>query len=160
MVDFGDFANQMTAMWAFPPATFDVPVYEALRQDLASTDDPALQPATLKASPMRSWIGLYALLKMIRDAKLTDFTRENITKLLKEAKDVPMLGMFGDENWTPDTNHEGLFVRAGVNRWSSWNWDPEADWNGEKKGNWAKGKDVNWDELMCGSIFGAPADTC
>ena len=31
---------------------------------------------------MRSWIGLYALLWMIRDAGMTDFTREGITAML------------------------------------------------------------------------------
>ncbi len=44
---------------------------------------------------MRSWIGLYALLKMIRDANMTTFTREGISQMLNEAKDVPMLDIFG-----------------------------------------------------------------
>ena len=64
---------------------------------------------------MRSWIGLYALLWMIRDAKMTDFTRDGITAMLQQAKDVPMLGMFGDENWTPDLDHPGIYKRAGIN---------------------------------------------
>ena len=63
---------------------------------------------------MRSWIGLYALLKMIRDAKMQTFTRDGITAMLRKAKDVPMLGIFGDEKWTPNTNHAGLFKRAGT----------------------------------------------
>ena len=48
-------------------------VYKAMRDDLAASGDKALQPENLKASPMRSWIGLYATLKMIRDAKMTSF---------------------------------------------------------------------------------------
>ena len=62
----------MVFLWSFPPATVDLPVYKALRADLAASGEDALQPENLKASPMRSWIGLYALLKMIRDAEMTD----------------------------------------------------------------------------------------
>ena len=79
IADLGDFAKQMVFLWSFPPATAEVPVYEALRADLAASGDDALQPENLKASPMRSWIGLYALLKMMRDAKMTTFTREGIS---------------------------------------------------------------------------------
>ena len=79
VAELGDFAEQMVFLWSFPPATADLPVYEALRADLAASGEEALQPENLKASPMRSWIGLYALLKMIRDAEMTEFTREGIT---------------------------------------------------------------------------------
>ena len=74
IADLGDFAKQMVFIWSYPPATAEVPVYQALRADLAASGDEALQPENLKASPMRSWIGLYALLKMMRDAKMTTFT--------------------------------------------------------------------------------------
>ena len=52
----------MVFLWSFPPATVDLPVYEALRSDLAASGEESLQPENFKASPMRSWIGLYALL--------------------------------------------------------------------------------------------------
>ena len=68
VAELGDFAEQMVFLWSFAPATFDLPMYEALRQDLAATGEESLQPANLRADPMRSWIGLYALLYMIRDA--------------------------------------------------------------------------------------------
>ena len=86
VADYGDFAKQMVFLWSYPPATADLPVYKALRADLAASGDEALQPANLKASPMRSWIGLYALLKMIRDAKMQTFTRDGITAMLKQAE--------------------------------------------------------------------------
>ena len=123
--DFAGFADQMEFTTRFPPATVDLPVYEALRADLAASGEELLQPANLRSSPMRSWIGLYALLYMIRDARMTEFTREGISAMLDEATDVPMLGMFGDENWTPDTDHPGIFQRAGIDRWSSFELDPE-----------------------------------
>ena len=92
VAELGDFAEQMVFLWSFAPATFDLPVYEALRQDLAASGQESLQPANLKASPMRSWIGLYALLYMIRDAGMTDFTREGITQMLEAGPGRPDAG--------------------------------------------------------------------
>jgi ABC-type branched-subunit amino acid transport system substrate-binding protein len=161
VADLGQFADQMDFLWSFPPATVDIPVYQALRADLAASGDDALQPQNLKASPMRSWIGLYALLWMIRNTKLTDFTRDNISNMLKQAKDVPMLGIFGGENWTPDTNHPGLYKRAGTNYWATWKWDANAPSPaGLPQGNFVKVSELSFDKVLCGSIFGAPAGSC
>ncbi len=154
VAELGDFAKQMAFLWSFAPATADVPVYAAMRDDLAASGDKALQPENLKASPMRSWIGLYATLKMIRDAKMTSFTRDGMTTMLQAAKDVPMLGMYGDENWTPNTNHPGLFKRAGINRWATYSWDPKA--KGDFKGNFKETATVNFDDVLCGSPIGGP----
>jgi hypothetical protein len=146
----------MVFLWAYPPATADLPVYKALRADLAASGNEQLQPENLKASPMRSWIGLYALLKMMRDAKMTEFTGDGITAMLKQAKDVPMLGIYGDENWTPDTNHPGLYKRAGMNHWATYKWDPNAEAVDGLKGNFVETSTMSFDETLCGSIFGAP----
>lgn len=152
----GDFAKQMVFLWAFPPATADVPVYAALRADLAASGDKALQPDTLKSSAMQSWIGLYATLKMIRDSGLKDFTRANMTAMLQQAKDVPMLDMFGGENWTPNLNHPGAFERAGMNHWATYKWDPDAKAADGLQGNFVQNSQINFDQVMCGSMFGAP----
>jgi ABC-type branched-subunit amino acid transport system substrate-binding protein len=157
--DLGDFADQMVFIWSFPPATTDIPAYRALRADLAAGDDEALQPENLKASPMRSWIGLYALLKMMRDANMTEFTREGITTMLNEAKDVPMLDIFGGENWTPSTNHPGLYKRAGTNHWATYKWDPDAK-SPVGEGNFVENSKISFDETLCGTIFGAAKETC
>ena len=157
--DLGDFAKQMAFIWSYPPATADLPVYKALRADLAASGDEALQPENLKASPMRSWIGLYALLKMMRDAKMTTFTGEGISKMLNAAKDVPMLGIFGGENWTPSLNHPGIYKRAGTNHWATYDWDPNAP-SPVGKGNFVEKAKISFDEVLCGTIFGAPKETC
>jgi ABC-type branched-subunit amino acid transport system substrate-binding protein len=156
VAELGDFADQMVFLWSYPPATYDLPVYEALRSDLAASGEDSLQPENLKASPMRSWIGLYALLYMIRDAGMTEFTREGITAMLNSAQDVPMLGIFGDEDWTPDADHPGTFQRAGTNHWAVWGWDPEADAPTDVEGNFVQGSLINFDEVLCGTPFGAP----
>jgi ABC-type branched-subunit amino acid transport system substrate-binding protein len=154
--DLSDFADQMVFLWSFAPATADVPVYAALRADLAGSGEDALQTENLKASPMRSWIGLYALLKMIRDAGMTEFTSEGITAMLQQAKDVPMLGMFGGENWTPNEDHPGLFKRAGTDRWATWRWDAEAEGPDGLDGNFVQSAEISFDEVLCGTPLGAP----
>ena len=154
--EMGDFADQMVLLWSYPPATFDLPVYGALRDDLAASGDDALQPENLKSSPMKSWIGLYALLRMIRDAGMTEFTRDGITAMLNAATDVPMLDIFGGEDWTPALNHAGAFQRAGMNHWAIYRWDPEAE-TGGRDGNFVESAVINFDEVLCGSPFGAPA---
>ena len=159
MADFGDFAEQMALVAPFPPATADLPVYDALRSDLAASGDDALQPENLKTSPMRSWIGLYALLYMIRDAEITEFTPEAIKTLAEEAQDVPMLDMYGGENWTPDTDHPGMFMRAGhepLGAPTSGIPRPRATSTATS----TKVADMSFDEVLCGSIFGAPPEEC
>ena len=153
--DLGDFAKKMAFLWSFAPATMDIPVYKALRADLAASGDKQLQPENLKASPMRSWIGLYALLKMMRDAKMTAFTREGITAMLQQAKDVPMLDMFGGANWTPNANHPGLFSRAGIDQWTVYGWDPNSKTAGFD-GNFVAKSHISFDKTLCDSPFGGP----
>lgn len=156
LMRLGDFAKQFVFVSSFPPATVDLPVYQALRADLAASGDDALQPATMTLSPMRSWIGLYALLRMIRDAKLTDFTRDSITELLQSAGDVPMLGMFDDETWTPNKDHPGLFKRAGTNHWGIYRFDPDAKAPDGLTGNFVAKGDMSFDQVLCGTAIGAP----
>jgi ABC-type branched-subunit amino acid transport system substrate-binding protein len=161
ITELGDFADQMAFMGAYPPATADLPVYDALRADLAASGEDALQTENLKSSPMRSWIGLYALLYMMRDTGMTEFTGEGITAMLQEANDVPMLDMFGGESWTPHLDHPGMFKRAGMNHWATYEWDPEAEApDGIEGGNWVEASTLSFDEVLCGSPFGAPASEC
>jgi ABC-type branched-subunit amino acid transport system substrate-binding protein len=151
----GDFAKQLVFVESIPPATVDIPAYQALRQDLAASGDNALQPENLESNSMRSWIGLYGLLRMIRDAHMTSFTRQGITQMLKQAKDVPMLGIFGNENWTPDANSPGVWTRKGIDRWTTWKWDAQAKFD-DHNGNFVQASEISFSHVMCGSIFGAP----
>lgn len=155
VVELGGVADQMVFQWSFPPATFDLPVYEALRDDLAASGEDMLQPENLKASPMRSWIGLYALLRMIRDDGMTEFSRDGVTTMLDEATDVPMLGIYGGEEWTPSLDREGAFQRAGVDYASVYRWDPDAQGEFEG-GNFVLSAEFGFDETLCGSPIGPP----
>jgi len=154
--DLGEFSGQMVFATSYPPATIDLPVYKAMRADLAASGDKALQPASLRVSSVHSWVGMYGLLWMLRNAKMTDFSREGVTKMLKESPEVPMLGIFGDENWQPNEDHPGLFKRAGTNHWGFYKWDADAPAPDGLKGNFVESGDANFDELLCGSPLGAP----
>jgi ABC-type branched-subunit amino acid transport system substrate-binding protein len=160
MADLGDIAEQMVMTNGFAPATADLPIYDALRSDLSATGEEQLQPGSLRASPMRSWIGLYALLYMIRDAGMTEFTGPAIRTMLEAAQDVPMLGMYGDADWTPDTDHPGIYARAGIDRLGVFAWDPEADNPVGLEGNFVETGEISFDGVLCGSPFGAPAAEC
>ena len=160
VTELGDFAGQMAFLGSYPPATADLPVYDALRADMEASGEEALQTENLKSSPMRSWIGLYALLYMMRQAEMTEFTGPGITAMLQEAQDVPMLDMFGGEDWTPNVDHPGLFKRAGINTWTTYRWDAEEEAPNGLEGNWVEQSTLSWDEVVCGSIFGAPAEEC
>src|SRR3546814_12909554 len=76
VAEMGDFAEQMVFLWSFPPATADVPVYEALRADLNASGEADITTENPKATPMQSWIGPYALLPNIRSADPTAFPGE------------------------------------------------------------------------------------
>ena len=154
--ELGDFAEQMVFMWSFAPATADIPVYEALRADMAASGEDALQLENLKASPMRSWIGLYALLHMLREAGTTEFTGPAITEVLQASGPVPMLDMFGGEDWEPNLDHPGVYTRAGIDRWATYRWDPSAEAPGGLEGNWVEASTISFDAVMCGSVLGAP----
>jgi ABC-type branched-subunit amino acid transport system substrate-binding protein len=157
MTKLGAAADDVVMISSMPPATsLEVPVYDALRADLAAADDPDLAPENVEGFALRSWIGLYALLRMIRDADMTEFSGDAITSMLRTAVDVPMLGIFGDEDWTPNESHPGAFQRAGTNHWSVYRWDADADAPDGLEGNFVQTNEFRFDDVLCGSPIGAP----
>ena len=158
IADLGDFAEQMVFVWSFAPPTADLPVYDALRADLAASGEETLQPENLKASPMRSWIGLYALLKMIRDAKMTEFTRDGITHHARrgegraDARHVRRREL--DAEREPPRplqacRHQPLGDLPVGSRRRGARFD----------GNFVESSTISFDEVLCGSPFGAPAES-
>ena len=87
---------------------------------------------------------------------MTEFTREGITAMLQQAKDVPMLDMFGDENWTPNLDHPALFKRAGIEPLGDLPVGPRGDGAGGFDGNFVEASKISFDETLCGSPFGGP----
>ena len=77
-----------------------------------------------------------------------------ITAMLQQAKDVPMLDMFGGENWTPNANHPGVFKRAGINHWAIYKWDPEREGPRRARRQLRREPRISFDDVLCGSPFG------
>ena len=151
IASLGDYASNVILNAAIPPAGTDDKVVDQLTADLAESGVEALLRPNLKSSPMRSWVGLYALLYVIRESKTTDFSRENLTKLIEESGPIPMLGLMPD--WTPKTDHVGAFLRTGQGNYSFWKFDPNAPF-GDAKGNFVKDSDATFDKIVCGILSG------
>jgi hypothetical protein len=92
---------------------------------------------------------------MIRDANMTSFTRDGITTMLQQTKDVPMLGMYGDADWTPNLDHPGVYKRAGIDQWLVYTFDPDAKSVG-LNGNFVEKSTISFDETLCDSALGGP----
>jgi hypothetical protein len=43
---------------------------------------------------------------------------------------------------------------------ASYKWDPEAPAPDGLEGNWVESQVYNFSEVVCGSVIGAPAETC
>lgn len=157
LVELGDFADQLVLNGSIPPATADLPAVRVLVADLAASGEDELQPEALKQSAMKSWVGLYALLDILRTAETEDFSRANVTALIEASGPIDMLGLTTD--WTPRTDNPGAFPRTGNGYYSFWRWDDAASW-GDASGNLAQTGEANLIDILCGSPLGAPADTC
>ena len=151
----------MVFLWSYPPATADLPgVQGAPRRPRgvgrrgAPAREPQGQPDALVDRPLR--------------AAQDDPRREDAdVHPRRHHRDVEegqgrarCSNIFGGENWTPNTNHPGLFKRAGTNHWAIYRWDPDAKDATGADGNFVERKAISFDEVLCGSIFGAPAATC
>ena len=151
----GDFADQVVLNGSSVPATADVPVVRAIVADLAASGEESLQLENLKTSPMRSWIGLYALLQIIRSADTDDFSRSNLVALIEASGPIDMLGLTDD--WTPLTNNPGNFPRTGNGHYGFWRWDAAAN---DGDGDLVQASEANFVTTVCGSAVGGPAGTC
>jgi branched-chain amino acid transport system substrate-binding protein len=146
MASLGEYANRVILNAVVPPAGADLPIIDQLVADLEVTGEEILQRPNMKSSPMRSWVGLYALLKIVRDSGTDDFSRESITALIEGSGPIDMAGMMPD--WTPKLDHPGIWLRAGGD-YSFWAWDAAAE-------AFAKVSESNWDVTICGTPFGGP----
>lgn len=137
----------------------NTPIYEndaisaVARADIESTGVAELTGANIKNSPYRSWIGLYALLYILRQAQTEDFSRANIKALIEASGVIPMLGLTAD--WTPVTNHPGAWLRLGNGDYRFYQLDPTiTDTFDGEPGAFVKIGVADMDELLCGTLGG------
>jgi ABC-type branched-subunit amino acid transport system substrate-binding protein len=100
---FGSFASQLVLNAELPPVSGDVtkwPILQDIIADLSVSGDPQLQRATLKSSPVRSWVAVYHLKTIVEKFGTPDvITREAITAAFQKATDVDSFGLIPP--WTP-----------------------------------------------------------
>ena len=127
----GNFAKQMHFNAEIPPATASDktwPVLKPLTADIAKGGPKENQRASLKSSPMRSWIALWHLKTIAEQyADPDNLTRESMTAAMNEAADVDTFGLIPP--WTPNKPSNilgGAFTRVS-NPWYFY-----GTWDGKK----------------------------
>lgn len=126
VIDFGDYADRLRFIGELPAPSSDPTPYPLLavaNRDLAASGEEVLQPDDGNTTTLRSWVLMYALVKILRDAGVTDVTPQTVTAALQAAQDVDL----GDLTppWTPNKTSDGLFERVS----NPWYWT--AEWNVE-----------------------------
>ncbi len=151
IAEIGDYASHMVFNAAVPPASFDTPVLDVLTAELeANSDDERLQRNNLKSSPMRSWIGLYAFIYMLREAQLTEVTPATVLEATEAVQSIPMLDLIPD--WTPGTNADTAFTSVSQPAYRFWSWDGSAEFDGEA-GNYVQIGEGDFNEVIETSSF-------
>ena len=159
LAELGDFADQIILNGSTPPATADDPAVQvAGRRPRGVRRGRARSPSASSRTAMHSWIGLYALLDIIRTAETEDFSRENLTTLI-EASGPDRHARAHRPTGRPTRTTPGTFPRTGNGYYSFWRWDPDASFDGARRQPGEAGE-TDFNDLLCGSPLGAPPDTC
>lgn len=146
VAEFGAFADQFVFNGEVPASSVDPEPYPLLavaNRDLAASGEERLQPDTVTNASLKSWVYMYALVKMIRDAGITDITPASVTAVLNSATDVDM----GDLTppWTPNATSEGIFERVSQPYYWTATWDGESD-------NFLMGERLDSVALLAGDV--------
>lgn len=126
--EFGDFARYFVFNGELPPASIDpeqFPLLAVAVRELAASGSPELTADTLTTASLKSWVYMYALVKILRDAEVTDVTPANVKAALDAATDVDLGGL--TPPWTPNRTSEGIFRRVSQPMYWLASWDPETE---------------------------------
>jgi branched-chain amino acid transport system substrate-binding protein len=101
---FGNFGSFVYLNAELPPASASQTTFPILKDaiaDLSASGKPELQREQLKSSPLRSWVSVYAFIKVIEQfGKPDDISRKAINDAFKTATNVDMFGL--TPLWTPN----------------------------------------------------------
>jgi ABC-type branched-subunit amino acid transport system substrate-binding protein len=127
---FGDFAKQIVFNGDMPPATASVetwPILKDVIHDLEASGDPDNQLDAIKNGAIRSWAGVYSLVRAVEDhGNPDDISREGITAAFEAVKDLDMFGLVPP--WTPSAGSgEGLFGSISQPWYYIADWDADAE---------------------------------
>src|SRR4029079_477209 len=109
------FVNSTPSKW---------PIQEVMVEDFKASGKPNLERDSLNVEPAASWLAVYALVKVMRDAKATTVTRQTVKAAFDKAKDIPMFDL--TPPWTPSKQSSNA-VFKGISNPHYWtgHWDPD-----------------------------------
>jgi hypothetical protein len=109
------FVNSTPSKW---------PIQEVMVEDFKASGKPNLERDSLNVEPAASWLAVYALVKVMRDAKATTVTRQTVKAAFDKAKDIPMFDL--TPPWTPSKQSTNA-VFKGISNSHYWtgHWDPD-----------------------------------
>ncbi|MCU1452046.1 MAG: hypothetical protein JWN46_192 [Acidimicrobiales bacterium] len=110
---------------AVPPASADPtkwPIFNVILDDFNASGKANLAGDAATAQATNGWLSVYALIKVMRDAKATSVTRATVKQAFDKAKDVPMFGLLPP--WTPSKQSTNAIFK-GISNPTYWtgHWD-------------------------------------
>ncbi len=111
---------------AVPPVVTSTPnkwpIFNVIVDDFKASGKPNLARDTITAQATNSWLSVYALIKVMRDAKATDITRATVKSAFDAATDVPMFDLVPP--WTPAKQSTNAIFKgiSNPNYWTG-HWD-------------------------------------
>ena len=87
---------------AVPPVVANSPrwpIFNVIIDDFKASGKADLTAGSITAQATNGWLSVYALVKVMRDAKATDITRASVKTAFDQAKNIPMFDLVPP--WTP-----------------------------------------------------------
>ena len=75
------------------------PIFNVIIDDFKAAGKADLAPDSITAQATNGWLSVYALVKVMRDAKATSITRASVKQAFDQAKNIPMFKLIPP--WTP-----------------------------------------------------------
>jgi ABC-type branched-subunit amino acid transport system substrate-binding protein len=118
-------SGKMAFSDAVPPAVPGSPtwpIYDTILGDFAKSGKPNLLPGAETAQATNGWLSVYALIKVMRDAKATEITRATVKAAFDAATNVPMFDL--TPPWTPSKQSTSA-IFTGISNPNYWtgHWD-------------------------------------
>ena len=98
------------------------PVFDVILDDFKASGKANLTAGSVTAQATNGWLSVYALIKVMRDAKATDITRATVKAAFEAAKDIPMFDLVPP--WTPSKQSSNAIFK-GISNPMYWtgHWD-------------------------------------
>jgi len=99
-----------------------VPIFDVILDDFKASGKANLTAGSVTAQATNGWLSVYALIKVMRDAKATDITRATVKAAFEAAKDIPMFDLVPP--WTPSKQSSNAIFK-GISNPMYWtgHWD-------------------------------------